>query len=285
MADNKKYYYLKVKDNFYDSEEMIILQNMQDGYLYSDILMKLYLRSLKNNGKLMFKDVIPYTPSALAQVVRHQEGTVEKALKIFQELGLIEVLDNGAIYMLDIQNFIGESSTEADRIRNYRAKIKEDKQSVQMLQQTYNECNNKCTPEIEIDIDIKKDIEKDIDIEKKEKKKEKKITEIDELINSNFTDEELKNTVYEFIKMRKAIKKPLTTKGLELMIKKLYKITTDIDEQIEILNNSIMNNWQGIFPLKGNKTNGFNDFEEIWREAKKEDEQTRNNTDNSNVGW
>lgn len=83
-------------------------------------------------------------------------------------------------------------------------------------------------------------------------KKEKKSTEIDDLINSNFKDEELRNTVYEFIKMRKAIKKPLTTRGLELMIKKLCGMTTNIDEQIEILNNSIMNNWQGIFPLKQN---------------------------------
>ena len=150
MADNKKYYYLKLKENFYDTEEMIILQNMPDGYVYSDILMKLYLRSLKNNGKLMFKDVIPYTPSALAQVVRHQVGTVEKALKIFQELGLVEILDNGAIYMLDIQNFIGESSTEADRIRNYRARIKHD---VQMLEQS----NDKSTPEIEKEIKIEKE--------------------------------------------------------------------------------------------------------------------------------
>ena len=283
MADNKKYYYLKVKENFYDSEEMIILQNMQDGYLYSDILMKLYLRSLKNNGKLMFKDVIPYTPSALAQVVRHQVGTVEKALKIFQDLELIEVLDNGAIYMLDIQNFIGESSTEADRIRNYRAKIKEDKESVQMLQQM----NDKSKTEIEIEIEknIEIEIEKKKELEIEKNKKKKSITEIDELINDNFTDKEIIDTVYEFIKMRKAIKKPLTTRGLQLMIKKLYSLTTNVDEQIEILNNSIMNNWQGIFPLKGNKTNGFNDFEEIWREAKKEDEQTRNNTDNSNVGW
>lgn len=147
MSNNKKYYYLKLKENFFDSEEMIILQNMPDGYLYSDILMKLYLRSLKNEGKLMFKNLIPYTPSALAQVVRHQTGTVEKALKIFQDLGLVEMLDNGAIYMLDIQNFIGESSTEADRIRKYRSQIKQD---VQMLQQT----NNKSTPEIEKEIDI-----------------------------------------------------------------------------------------------------------------------------------
>ena len=278
MADNKKYYYLKLKENFYDSEEMIILQNMQDGYLYSDILMKLYLRSLKNNGKLMFKDVIPYTPSALAQVVRHQVGTVEKALKIFQQLGLIEVLDNGAIYMLDIQNFIGESSTEADRIRNYRAKIKEDKESVQMLQQM----NDKSTPEIEIEIKIKKELE----IEKNKKKKG--TTEIDELINANFTDKEIIDTVYEFIKMRKAIKKPLTTRGLQLMIKKLYGITTNVDEQIEILNNSIMNNWQGIFPLKNNATKnkgGFDDFKEIWEEARLQDEQAGNNTDNNSFGW
>ena len=95
----------------------------------------------------------------------------------------------------------------------------------------------------------------------KEKNKKKNETEFDQLINQNFSDEELKSTIYEFIKMRKAIKKPLTTRGLELMIKKLYKLTTDIDEQIEILNNSIMNNWQGIFPLKQeSKTNKKGDF-------------------------
>lgn len=82
------------------------------------------------------------------------------------------------------------------------------------------------------------------------KNKKKKETELDKLINQNFSNEELKNTVYEFIKMRKAIKKPLTTKGLELMIKKLYKLTNNVGEQIEILNNSIMNNWQGIFLIK-----------------------------------
>lgn len=155
MSDNKKYYYLKLKDNFYDSEEMILLQNMPDGYVYSDILMKLYLRSLKNNGKLMFKDVIPYTPAALAQVVRHQIGTVEKALDIFQKLGLVEILDNGAIYMLDIQNFIGKSSTEADRKRNYRSKIQDE---VQAIGQMSEKCLDKSPPEIE------KEIEKEIDI-------------------------------------------------------------------------------------------------------------------------
>lgn len=160
VSDNRKYYYLKIKEDFFDSEEMIILQSMPDGYLYSDILMKLYLRSLKTEGRLMFKGIIPYTPTVLAQVTRHQVGTVEKALKIFQDLKLIDVLDNGAIYMCDIQNFIGESSSEADRKRLYRQKIKDEKNLLgQMSDQTSNKCPDKNPPEIDIDIDI--DIDKE----------------------------------------------------------------------------------------------------------------------------
>ena len=137
MADNKKYYYLKLKENFFDSEEMIILQNMENGYIYSDILLKLYLRSLKNEGRLMFKKLIPYTPSALAQVVRHSEETVEKALEIFQQLELVEILDNGAIYMLDIQNFIGNSSTEADRRREYDRRIRKERSLRTLISDLY----------------------------------------------------------------------------------------------------------------------------------------------------
>ena len=47
--------------------------------------------------------------------------------------------------------------------------------------------------------------------------------------------------------MRKAIKKPLTTHGLKLIVNKLKKFTENSKEQIDILNNSIMNNWQGIY--------------------------------------
>ena len=48
MSDNKKYYWLKLKENFFDTEEMVLLQNSQDGYLYSDILLKMYLKSFIN---------------------------------------------------------------------------------------------------------------------------------------------------------------------------------------------------------------------------------------------
>jgi len=163
MADNKKYYYLKLKENFFDSDAMIVLESMQDGYLYSNILMKLYLRSLKNEGKLMFNDRIPYNAEILAQVTRHKVGVVEKAIQIFQELDLIEILENGAIFILDIQNFIGQSSTEADRVRVYRNKIEAEKKAVSgnctnvrtNVRQTYD----KRTPEIEIEIERERELE------------------------------------------------------------------------------------------------------------------------------
>ena len=127
MSDSKKYYYLKIKEDFFESEDIKILQAMDDGYLFSDILMKLYLKSLKYDGKLMFKEHIPYNLKMISTVTGHSTTIVEKALKIFSELGLIEVLDNGAIYMLDIQNFIGRSSSEGDRKREYRRRIEDEK--------------------------------------------------------------------------------------------------------------------------------------------------------------
>lgn len=132
MADNLKYYYMRLKEDYFDSEEQMVLESMPDGYLYSNILLKLYLKALKGNGRLVFADSIPYTPQMIAAITRHQIGTVEKALKIFSQMGLVEVLDNGTIYMQDMQNMVGKSSTEADRIRDYRRQIDAEKSGVQM---------------------------------------------------------------------------------------------------------------------------------------------------------
>ena len=157
MSDNKKYYYLRLKDNFFDSDELKILESMKDGYLYSNILLKLYLRSLKNDGKLVVNECIPYSADMLASVTGHQVGTIKQALSVFKDLGLIDVLDNGAIYMLDIQNFIGKGSSEADRKREYRQRIEIERTNVQT---NLRQISDKSPPEIEIEL------EKDIEIEK-----------------------------------------------------------------------------------------------------------------------
>lgn len=147
MSDDRKYYYLKLKEGFFESEEMTFLQQMQDGYLYSDILMKMYLKSLKDKGKLMYRNLIPYSPEMLATVCRHKVGVIEKALTVFQNLGLIEILDNGAIFMSDIQNFIGQSSSEADRKRQYRDRIAREKEQIERTAREQPKIEEKKEPE------------------------------------------------------------------------------------------------------------------------------------------
>lgn len=87
--------------------------------------------------------------------------------------------------------------------------------------------------------------------------------------------------------MRKALKKPMTTRALELLIKNLQKLTNLKDEQIAIINQSIEHGWQTVYPLKNNQTNakgGMNDFIELMEEARTYDERG-NNTSNNSFGW
>ena len=163
MADKTKYYYLKIKENFFDSEDMKLLESMDNGYIYSNILMKMYLLSLKNGGKLMYKDKIPYNSKMLSTILNHNVDILDKAIKVFKELNLIEILDSGAIFMLDIQNYIGKSSDEADRKRLYRNQIENEKKHLLV-----DICPDICQTNLsnikdrDKDIDINKDINKDI---------------------------------------------------------------------------------------------------------------------------
>ena len=159
MADNKKYYYIRLKENFFDSDEIKLLESVpNDGYKFSNILLKMYLKSLKYNGRLMFNERIPFNKEMLATVTNHSIGDVTRAIDMFKKFGLIEVLETGEIYMLDIQSYIGRTSTEADRIKAYRKGIEQQKnKGVQMYDER--------TPEIELekDIEIKKEIDTDIE--------------------------------------------------------------------------------------------------------------------------
>ena len=160
MADNRKYYYLKLKENFFDSDSIVLLEDMKDGILYSNILLKLYLKSLKNGGKLQLDEHIPYTAQMIATLTRHQIGTVERALEIFRQLGLVEQLDSGAFYMTDIELMIGQSSTEAERKRAARLENK----ALLPPRTKGGHLSDIRPPEIEIELEkeikIKREIEK-----------------------------------------------------------------------------------------------------------------------------
>lgn len=83
-------------------------------------------------------------------------------------------------------------------------------------------------------------------------KKESKKDNYDAIVDDNFSDDKVKSTLIEFIKMRKLIKKPLTDFALKKICNALKRLSSDPVEQVAILEQSIINNWQGLFPLKTN---------------------------------
>ena len=160
MSDNKKYYYMRLKENFFDSPELKTIESMRGGYKYSNILLKLYLLSLRDEGRLTFRKDIPYDINMLSNLTGFSKTEVENALKIFQEFNLIDILDTGTIYMLDIQNLIGKSSTEADRQRDYQSRINNEKRNIE-CKKSNKKSNDISTPETETETETETHAEKE----------------------------------------------------------------------------------------------------------------------------
>lgn len=234
---------MRVQENFYEREEIQLLESMENGILYSNILMKLYLKSIKREGKLMFNDLIPYTPEILAKILKVEIGTMTFALNTFKHLGLIEVLDNGAIFMSNIQDFIGKTSTEADRKRAYRNRIEDEKR--QLSGQISDKCPDISTPEIEKEKELK--LEKDTD---KELNKEKET--ITMVLNAYAPNgSELRNALDEFKEMRSKMKKPLTVRALKQALNQLDKLSgCDEMTKIAIVDQTLSRGWLSFYELK-----------------------------------
>ena len=259
MADNKKYYYLKLKENFFESDEAIILESMPDGYLYSNILLKLYLRSLKNDGLLMFNNLIPYNAQMLATITRHQIGTIEKAIQIFQQLKLIEILDNGAIYMSNIQNFVGKSSTEGDRKRAKRAQNK-------LIGQMSGQMSDKRPPEIEIDTEteIKKDIELKKELELEPEKEERFVDVVEANLGRGLVKFEY-DTMNDYL-INKHVSKELFLEAVKVAVannvRKFNYISRVLDNWIENGIQTVEQAYQAQRDFKAKKANRYQNVQQ-----------------------
>ena len=130
MSDTRKFYYLKLKEDFFNSPEMKLLESNNHGYEYEIIFLKLCLLSLSRRGELMFKDGIPYNVKSLSIVTGHREEVIKEAVNYFKSVQALEVFESGKMYMIDIELLIGHSSTEAERKATYRAKIEIERKSL-----------------------------------------------------------------------------------------------------------------------------------------------------------
>lgn len=145
-----------------------------------------------------------------------------------------KLIDCGYIY---VQNFDGRKRELKSRLSNFESQnIKKSNADIQNLKEsnTVSNTNNNTVSN------------------KKERKSKSK--SYDEQIVEYTENEELQNALKAFIQMRSFIKKPLTEYALKLMLNKLDELGNTDDTKIAILNQSITNNWQGIFPLKDGNT-------------------------------
>lgn len=155
--NNRKYYWLKLNENFFEREEIKVIEAMQNGKDYIIFYMKLLLKSVGTEGVLKFRDVIPYTPEMLSSITNTSVDTVRVAIDMFTKLGLMEMWDDGTLFMSETQNMIGSETGWAKKKREQRQKgdnVPLEKDNVPRL-------SPNCPTEKEIEIDIDIEIEKD----------------------------------------------------------------------------------------------------------------------------
>lgn len=204
MSDNKRYYWLKLPEDFYDDDTIQWIEDQENGAAYVNFYLKLLLKSLSDEGRLIRyvgQRLIPYDVKSLSRLTNTDTDTVRVALELFVKIGLIERLDTGEIYMSQIDEMIGSETQAATRMRKMRARkaLKSDNQAEK--QEIDNEKRNNVTGErnnVQKCYTDNRDkiIDKDIEIDKRDNNN----------ISKNFNDEE-KITVdyyYRLVKNNKS---------------------------------------------------------------------------------
>lgn len=120
MAEEKRYYWLKLKNDFFKQDEILIMEEMDNGKDYVLFYLKLLCASVEHNGNLRFTDAIPYNERMLATITKTNIDIVRSAMAVLQELGMVEILDDQTIYMLQVESMIGSESQVAERMRRMR---------------------------------------------------------------------------------------------------------------------------------------------------------------------
>ena len=156
MAE-KKYYWLKLKRDFFKRHDIRIIEEMPNGKEYLLFYLKLLVESIDHDGSLRFSDTIPYNEQMLSVITNTNVDIVRSALKLLVNLKLVEIKDDDTIYMEEVNKMIGSETKWAEYKRNAKASAR----NVPLLENVQSVSNNSPT-EIEKDIEIDKDTEKEV---------------------------------------------------------------------------------------------------------------------------
>lgn len=157
MENVKKYYWLKLKEDFFDDKVIKYLRQLPEGPTLVIIYLKMQLKSLKTEGFLKYDGILPTCEEELALVLDEKPMLVAGAINALEKLGVVERWNNDVLYMKAMQELIGTETASAARVRKHREMKKQQDNGGNLLQ-----CNavslpsntnvTKSNTEIEIDI-------------------------------------------------------------------------------------------------------------------------------------
>lgn len=135
---SSKYYWLKLKRDFFKRHDIRIVEGMPNGKEYILFYLKLLCESVDHEGSLRFSDEVPYNEEMLSIITDTNIDIVRSAVKIFTGLHMMEILDDGTIFMREVDGMIGSASNNDNALR--QARYRERKKEVALL-----ECNTNVT--------------------------------------------------------------------------------------------------------------------------------------------
>ena len=244
MADVK---WIKITTDIFSDEKILLIEQMPDADCLLVIWFKLLCMAGKENnyGVFLMRNRMPYTEEMLATIFRRPLNTVRLALSTFEAFGMIEIEDD----VICIPNWEKHQNIDGmEKIREQN-RIRKQKQRERQKQALLEDNHVKSRDGHATD---KNRIEENrIEEEKEEDKDKKKRKDNPPTVYYPF-DECLNQAFVDYVEMRKRIKKPLATeRAITLAMNKLDDLSGgDNDVAIQILEQSIMNSWQGLFPLK-----------------------------------
>lgn len=224
-----KYYWLKLKRDFFKRHDIRIIEAMPNGKDYILFYLKLLCESVDHDGNLRFSDQIPYNEDMLATITNTNVDIVRSAIKIFTQLEMMEILDDGTYYMNEVQKMIGSETEWAEKKRIYR----ENQKKIGLIEDNVSDKKDDVRQEIEKEKDIEIDIEK----EKRERTDYQLIADL-----YNETCVSFPRLISLSDARKKAIKARLKVYGIED-----FKTLFEKAEQSSFLKGGNARNWSATF--------------------------------------
>ena len=170
MSDTKKYFWLKLKDDFFDEKYIKALRRLPQGDSLVIVYLKMQLKSLKTEGIIKYEQILPDAISELSMLLDEDEQVVRLAIGALIKFGIVERWENETFYMVAMQQLIGSETAGAARVRKHRAlKNNADKKELPSAEQPQAlHCNTDVTT-CNTEIELEKELDTDTDKEKKSK--------------------------------------------------------------------------------------------------------------------